>query len=336
MLINTRKPSPVASLAISVVAVLGMGTSGLAAQMDVLELDTAEAVSHVHVPSGVMSEISTSTLAQSEDMSVTQTDVAATDDFSFPISVGVAYSLYSDYIFRFVNFSEFDGEGREKPNHQLGVDFGVSLGDYGALAYGAWFEWYAAQHEINGEGANIQEIDHWFEWSYSIEPIATDLAIGMTFYTFPNDKGINTLEYYISLAHNDAWMWKWLFPENEDGVLNPSFFLAHDVDELGGVWIELAVSHDFELFENFTLTPGAMVAIDGDYYVDDTTRFAGSQLSLVAAYDIGSALQLPDWAGDLSISGELYFNDTWGNFEDDGTGQDEFWGGMSLAWAWGG
>ena len=45
-------------------------------------------------------------------------------------------------------------------------------------------------------------------------------------------------------------------------------------------------------------------------------------------------LKLPKWAGTLSISGLLYFNNALGNAEDDGTINDEFYGGMSVNWGW--
>jgi hypothetical protein len=275
----------------------------------------------------------------------TEVETAKSEEFSFPVGFDVSYGLYSDYIFRFANYSEYAGEGREKPNHQLSTDVTFDLGDFGTIAYGAWFEWYAAQSKLTGSGANIQEIDHWIEWSYTIKPIKTDLAIGYTFYTYPNAKSLNTSEYYISLSHNDAWMWKWLLPDNEEGVLNPSFFMAHDVDQLGGVWMEFGLSHPFELFENFTLTPGWMVAIDACYYDDHHTRFAGDQWSLVAEYDVGALLQLPAWAGSVTVAGELYWNNPWGTFEDtnlfvldDGTDtvRDQLWGGFSVNWSWGG
>ena len=86
---------------------------------------------------------------------------------------------------------------------------------------------------------------------------------GVTWYAFPNAKAANTFEWFIALEHNDAWMWQSVWPDNEDGVLNPSFFLAHDVDLIGGVWIELGLSHGFEICEGLTLTPGWIVAIDG-------------------------------------------------------------------------
>jgi len=263
-------------------------------------------------------------------------DAESIAESALPISLDISYYLYSDYIFRFVNFSEYGGEAREKPNHQMTTSLGLDLGDFGSVSFDTFFEWYAAQEKINGEGHNLQEVDYAVSWSYMIEQLKTELSLGVTWYAFPNDKAINTFEYNICLAHNDAWMWKWLFPDNEDGVLNPVFSFAHDVDEIGGVWMELGISHSFEVADNLTLTPGYMVAVDGCYLRDDTFRFAGDQWSLVAGYDLGSLLQLPEQAGSLTVTGELYFNNAWGNAEDDETIQDEFWGGMSVNWCWGG
>ena len=68
---------------------------------------------------------------------------------------------------------------------------------------------------------------------------------------------------------------------------------------------------------------------------------AADQWSLVAAYDLTPVLGLPKWAGEVSIAGELYFQNAFGNFEGpDFNGQtrsqDEFWGGMTVKWSWGG
>ena len=65
----------------------------------------------------------------------------------------------------------------------------------------------------------------------------------------------------LSLKHNDAWMWKRRFPDDENEVLPPSFFMAQDVDIAdGGMWFELGISDDFVLFDNFTLTPSAGIS----------------------------------------------------------------------------
>jgi len=270
-----------------------------------------------------------------------------------PFSFDITYYLYSDYVFRGINFSEYPGEGREKPNHQMTTDISVDLGmlfgqepgTCGTFTFGTFFEWYAMQKKIDPEkgGHNLQEVDYVLSWAYDIEPIATTFTLGYTFYAFPNAKSINTQEWWFSLEHNDAWMWAWLFPNNEDGVLNPSFFFAQDVEAAdGGCWMEFGISHDFELVENFTLTPGMVLAVDHRWMEpimdagDGATQLAYIQYGLNAAYNLAPVLQLPDWMGDVTLSGFLYFNQALGNLEDNGRIQDEFFGGMSLGWSFGG
>ncbi len=265
-----------------------------------------------------------------------------------PLSFGLEYSLYSDYIFRGINFSEIPGEGRERGNHQLSVDFGVDLGplfereagSLGSLSFNTWFEWFAGQKKFDpaSGGQNLQEVDYSIAWSYDIEPIATTLTLGYVFFSFPNAKAANTQEWTVTLEHNDAWMWKWLWPDNADGVLNPSFFYAMDVVAAPGKsWIELGISHEFQVAEHVTVTPGVIAAIDHGYLDpilgtgrSGSTRFAYLQYGLNIGYDLSTAMRLPAKIGSWSMSGFLYFNDALGNPEDNGTIQDEFFGGVSI------
>ncbi len=278
------------------------------------------------------------------------TKVSVVDDAS-PFSFDIAYYLYSDYVFRGVNLSEYAGEGREKPNHQvttaLGVDIGVLFGQEagtcGIFTFETFFEWFAAQKKldpVNG-GHNLQEVDYLLSWSYDVEPIASTFTLGYTFYAYPNAKAINTQEWWVGLDHNDAWMWKWLWPDNNDGVLNPSLTWAMDVDAApGGSWIELGVSHEFQVSERCTLSPVMTLAIDHRYLdpilgtgQTGSTRFAYVQYGLETSYDLTSALEGLPWVEGATLSAFLYFNDALGNTEDDRTIQDEFFGGMSLGFS---
>jgi hypothetical protein len=269
-----------------------------------------------------------------------------------PISLGLSYALYSDYIFRGVNFSEYPGEGTERLNHQMTASVAWNTGDWGTFGFDAWFEWFGGQKKIDPVrgGQNLQEVDYVVWWSYFLEDIETDFTLGYTYYLFPNlsytlnqdgapgnNNDDRTMEWWFSLEHNDAWMWKWLWPENEEGVLNPSFMLAHDVGEILGVWMEFGISHDFTIpnVENLTITPGWMVAGDCNYWAEGF-QLAGEQVSLVTAYDLTPVLKLPDWAGTLTVTGDLYFWDAWGDMEDNDVMQDEFWGGVTVNWSWGG
>ena len=290
-----------------------------------------------------------------------QVEEAQEEEPGLPISLGASYYLLSDYVFRGINFSEYQGEGREKPNHQMTTFLSWDTGTWGTLGFDTFFEWYADQEKLNpyGGAANIQEIDYTLRWTYGVEPIDTDVTLGYTFYTFPNlanllrkdrlrgnDNDDRTSEWWFRLNHNDAWAWKWLFPDNEDGVLNPYFLFAQDVGiGAGAVWMETGISHPFTIpgVDNLTITPAYTITADGGYLArlrgsshNDYLRLAYDQLALNTTYDLTPVLHLPKWAGTVSISGLLYFNNALGTAEDDGTINDEFFGGMSVNWAWGG
>lgn len=293
-----------------------------------------------------------SVLLQEGESAQEQPEAMVVDSSESPFSFDLSYSIYSDYVFRGINLSEYAGEGREKPNHQLdfsmSVDIGLLVGQdsgtCGTFVFGTWFEWFAAQKKLNpvGGGQNLQEVDYYLSWSYDLDSIASTVSLGYTFYTLPNAKAGNTQEWSITLEHNDAWLWKSLWPDNEDGVLNPTFMLAHDLDASAGnaVWIELGLSHGFELCPDVTLTPSWTLGIDHNYYHTfagdrdkHTTRFANIVWGLDLTYDLTNVIELPEGWGSMSLSGFLYFSDALGNVEDNRLIQDEFFGGMSIGWS---
>lgn len=270
----------------------------------------------------------------------------------FPLKFGAAYYLYSDYVWRAKNLSEYATEGREKLNHQMTTTISWTTKDFGTFGFNTFFEWYADQEKLNRFAGddNLQEVDYNFWWAYQIKPIATELKLAYTYDIFPNasrllnsdaEPGNNnddrTSYYDIQLTHNDAWMWKWLFPNNEAGVLNPYFLFSQDVGAMPGVWMELGISHPFKIpgIDNLTITPAYKMFGDCSYW-SDGCKIAGDQVSLVTAYDLTPLLHLPKWAGKIVITGDLYFNNALGTAESNGSLSDEFWGGMSVQWNWGG
>ncbi|HSW45054.1 MAG TPA: hypothetical protein VLM89_05740 [Phycisphaerae bacterium] len=305
--------------------------------------------------------------AQPSEPIATRTEVAATEDAGeepLPISFSLTYAICSDYVFRGINFSEYQNEGREKPNHQLTVDVNFDLsalghGDLGTIGFTSWFEWFAGQKRIDPEkgGHNLQEHDYTIYWSKTLEPIKTDLTLSYSFYNYANlgyslrqdgDRGNNndnrSQEYSILLEHNDAWMWKGLFPDNEDGVLNPFFQFVHDVGSLPGVWLEWGVSHDFTIpgIDNLTITPSYKMAAQGSYYRHGFF-LAGQELALATNYDLTPILNLPKWAGTVSVGGEIRYWQSLGQMRhapspkgSELEGRDEFCGGMTVNWSWGG
>lgn len=287
----------------------------------------------------------------SETVVAEKTTVTTTTEPASPLSFGLTYAIYTDYIFRGANFSEYPGEGREKLNHQLSLDVGVDVGllfgegsgTWGTFSFNTWFEWFAAQKRLDPiqGGQNLQEVDYNLSWSYEVASIATTFTLGYSFWTFPNSKSVNSMEWKVGLEHNDAWMWKWLWADNEDGVLNPFFTFYHDVDQLAGAsWMECGFSHDFAVCENVTVTPSMTFAIDHRYLdrmvatgFTGSTRLAYIQYGLNVGYDLSSALSLPENIGSVVLTGFLYFNDAVGHPESSNTIQDEFFGGMSLGWS---
>lgn len=267
-----------------------------------------------------------------------------------PINLSLTYSLYSDYIFRGVNFSAYPSEGREEPNHQLDVSLGADVGklvgmdegSLGTLGFTAWFEWYAAQKEIDpGVEGNLQEVDYVVSWAYDFEPIASTVTLGYVYYQFPHHGEFDTQEMQLTVEHNDAWMWQWLWPENDDGVLNPWCRYAYDFHALsGGQWIEFGVNHPFEVFDLVTITPSVTAAVDHHYLSrllvlagSDKTRLAYIQYGLNVDYDLGSALKIPKKYGGLTLSAFLYFNDAVGSAESRDEIEDKLFGGAAIAWS---
>lgn len=282
----------------------------------------------------------------------TQSEPADAEAAPSPFSVSISYALYSDYIFRGINLSEHEREGSEALNHQatfsLSADaarlLGGQPGQLGSLNFEAWFEWYADQHALNPDtgGQNLQEFDFTLSWSYELAPLATTVTLGTVFYRIPNSETADSSELFLRVEHNDAWMWRGLWPDNQDGVLNPCFAYWRDVDLLSGAqWFEFGASHDFTLAQHLTLTPCVMLAVDHRYlgpalgrWDEVGTQVAYVQYSLNVDYDLSGLLKLPPPAGTVSVSGFLYFNDAVGHPERNHLIQDELFGGVALTWSY--
>ncbi|MBI5863539.1 MAG: hypothetical protein HZB38_03315 [Planctomycetes bacterium] len=268
-----------------------------------------------------------------------------------PFSCSITYSLYSDYVSRAMNLSEYPGEGREDPNHQLTTSLGVDLavlfgreeGEFGSFTFDTFFEWYAGQDRLDLlYGAhNLQEIDYGLSYSYEFKPLYTTATIGYLFYAFPNHREIATQEWTASLEHNDAWMWEWLFPGNEDGVLNPYVTIWQDTELISrGAWWQFGFSHDFELTEEVILTPSLDFGIDNHWIHPTfdagigTIGFASAQYGLTLSYDLSELAGLKKWGfGSLVWSGFVYYSDALGNPRDDDLTADWFYGGTSIGWS---
>lgn len=269
-----------------------------------------------------------------------------------PVSFSITYSLYSDYVSRALNLSEYDDrERREDLNHQmttsLSLDiakfFGREEGEFGAFTFDTFFEWFAGQDMLDpvyGDH-NCQEIDYTLSYSYEVKPIFTTFTVGYAFYAFPNHKEIATQEWLFRVEHNDAWMWKWALPENEDGVFNPYVAYWQDADLISrAAWWQFGFSHDFELMKDVTLTPTLDFGVDHHWIHptlaagDGTQGLASIQYGPTVSYDMTDLIKLKEWGfGSVVWSGFMYYSDAVGNPRDDHLTADEFYGGTSIGWS---
>jgi uncharacterized protein (TIGR02001 family) len=109
----------------------------------------------------------------------------------------------------------------------------------GPLMLGAWAnvepEAYDGEDEFSESAGDpgVTEVDLYAELSATRGALA--LTAGVSHYTYPNDEGSvpadNTTELYLGA-------------ELEDVPLTPSLFYYHDVDEVSGGYLELAVGRD--------------------------------------------------------------------------------------------
>ncbi len=261
-----------------------------------------------------------------------------------PLSFTLDYTLVTDYIWRGINYSEYDGEGREALNHQLGVGASYDTGTFGTFGMLVWLEWYADQEALSGPGSGpLQEVDYVAYWSYTLEQIATTVETGWIAYAFPQveDESECTHEWYVALSFDDSCLFG-----TEQGVLNPFVAYYLDVDDVQGSWLEFGVSHDFILAEmgckdtpvlkDLSVTPSFVVGVDHRYLPNslgtgqEATRLANLRYGLAATYDITSALSLPPQVGLVTLTGFLNFSQALRDELID----DEFWGGVTVAWQW--
>lgn len=274
------------------------------------------------------------------------------------LTLSVDYTMVSDYIWRGLNFSEFDGEGSEGLNQQLNLGFEIDPSAVGGPECGVfggavWFEWYAHQEQLTPwSSSNLQEVDYTIYWAYEIEDISLGIELGWIGYHFPrvrengspnSSDGAYTHEVYVALSWDDAM----IFGES---ILNPTFALYWDIDDVQAQFMTLGISHDFVLadmgcedvvvLKDTTVTPSMTLGIDHRYYdksgnstgTSVGTRLGNLLYGVDVAVDLSSALDIPSELGAITLTGFLYYSQS---FHDENAAvQDEFFGGMNVGWVW--
>jgi len=266
----------------------------------------------------------------------------------YPVTLGVEYTVVSDYIWRGANFSEYAGEGRERLNHQVDVSLSADLadlgiGDFGSITFDAWFEIYEGQRAMApGSETSLQEVDYTLSWAYAIPETPVSVELGWIAYTFPNTggDGYSSYEVYGAVAFNDGALFG-----QEDGVLNPSIAYNYDYDLVEAGVLTLAVEHEFAIsdltdapvLKDMTITPSATVVIDNRFWDKaiggtghTSTRVGFVDYGLAAGMDLNSVLDIPAKYGAFSLGAFVNYSDA---LRDDLL-NDEFYGGMTIGLEW--
>ncbi len=256
-----------------------------------------------------------------------------------PVSFSIDYTVVSDYVWRGANLSEYAGEGREKLNHQLGTDIGVDLDEFGTVGFRTWFEWFAGQSSLTPrDNSNLQEVDYGLYWQYEIPQAGLTTELGWVAYQFPplGGDGHSSYEVYGSIGFNDGLLFG-----TDEGVLNPTVAYYHDYDLVKAGWLEIGVSHEFAgpascpLMKNMTITPSLTLTVDHRYWDRATdscgvgTRLGSLLYGVEMCYDLGAAIEMPEQAGSLTVTGFLNFSQAL----HDQLLSDEFYGGVKLSYA---
>ncbi len=269
-----------------------------------------------------------------------------------PITFIVDYTYVSDYVFRGVNRSEFDGEDGERCNSQLTVGAAWDTGVVGTFGFTIWWEWYSGQLEMDpASHTRLQEVDYTIYWAYDLREIVPSLPVifetGWIAYTFNNATG--------DCYYTHEWYWGFYLNDGEllgldQGILNPYIVWYLDLDDYRGSFIEMGMSHDFILadlgmdntpiLKDITVTPSAVMGIDHRYFYptnesnNKATRLANVLYGLAVAYDLSGALNLPERYGNITITGFMNYSHAIANKLRHDLISDEFFGGVSATYEW--
>jgi hypothetical protein len=254
---------------------------------------------------------------------------------------GVNFTLnaiyWSDYVFRGIDRSETSGS-EDSGNSQVEGTMTFDLGRFPDLFLGVFTN-------INDADpiSRFQEIRPYFGLELTARPII--LAVGNTFYIYPDRDDFNTSEVFARLMLDDSYFFR-----SDDPILSPYVMVAWDYDKSDGFYIELGVRHDFE-FEDvpLTLSPVARVAyvnanktfrtgglpgLDPAFESGTSGSDSGFQhyeLGMELTYALNDLLKIPPRYGKLDLRGFLFYTD---GIDNDLRADTELYGGMGVRFSY--
>ena len=270
-------------------------------------------------------------------------------DKPIPLSFIISYGLASDHVWRGINWSEYPGEGREKPNHQAGAGVEFDAGAFGVFGGTVWFDWFAGTDTMTGRSSGVPlESDYTAYWRYPIRSIGLTPEVGWSYIRF-NAFEETSQELYARIQFDDSRLWG-----TQSAFLNPYVFYAieyHQTDWTS--WLEFGIKPrwvmadvsalaEIPVIRDMWFSPSLSVGWDFGYIGDITEvspalpqggreqRCANGVAGLEVGYDIGHAFNMPKEYGSVIVIGFLNYSCALGN----SILSDELWGGIKVAYLW--
>jgi hypothetical protein len=231
------------------------------------------------------------------------------------VSLDLRVTVFTDYVFRGIERSETGGT-EDSPNIQLDGSMRFELGKFPDLFMGVFTNIYDSDPI-----SRFQEIRPYFGIELTARPLI--LALGNTFYIFPDRDQFNTSELWTRLTLDDSYFFR-----TDDPVFSPYVMAAWDYDKSSGLYVEIGIRHDFEIEDTkLVLSPLARIAYVNDNRMFRTVGLTGSdpgfeagtggadsglqhyEIGLEATYALNDLLKIPARYGRLDFKGYLFYTD---------------------------
>ena len=191
------------------------------------------------------------------------------------LTIEVSVDVLSDYIWRGMICN---GNPVWQPSTTIGYD----AGDLGSVSANIWssLDLTHRRGTLNNSrrSCGLQEIDYTLSYANSLGPVG--IEAGHLWYTYPNNNGSSDQELYATLSYENP-----IITPSASAYWNYSDSAGSDVS---AVYFLFGLSHDFELTEEFTITPKAEVGFGDHAYTGSAggTELTDQTIGLAARYAV--------------------------------------------------
>jgi uncharacterized protein (TIGR02001 family) len=243
------------------------------------------------------------TLGAIAGLGFAQDEMRVSEDRS-DVSVTGEVGLYSAYVWR-----------GQVLNDDLVAQPQLTLSK-GAFSLNVW-----GNYNINGKGSqddfDLSEVDYTFAYSLPMNTDEFSVDVGLIHYTYPESGDDATDEIFLQSSFHNI-------------ILTPVLSVYYDVDEVDGLYMDLAVSQAFCFSDALCAEIGGSIGWgnndyndfyfnDGGSGMNDYNVYVSSDYKLSENMSVGALLQYTYLDGAQRSSGEYL-------------GDDLVWGGVSVSY----